>query len=152
MDILLMLRGFVSCSLACAFFAVMFRAPKKTVPVSAVTGGIGYVVYLVVIQYLGLTAGFFFGTLAMSVLSEIFARIFKMPVTVFEMPAIVSLVPGAGIYSSMLYFVNNDNQSGIAKTVETLMCAGAMALAIASTSMVFRLMTSAADKKRSEPK
>ena len=130
----------------------MFRAPKKTIAFSALAGGAGYIVYLFVVEYFDLTAGFFFGTLVISVLCEIFARIFKMPVTVYEMPAIVSLVPGAGIYSSMLYFVTKDTQSGIAKTVETLMCAGAMAIAIASTSMVFKLITSAADRKKNSAK
>ena len=87
-------------------------------------------------------AGFFFGTLFISIASEISARVLKMPATTISTPSIVSLVPGGGIYYSMMHFVRHETAEGIAKTVETLINAGAMAVAMACTSVAFSIFKS----------
>ncbi len=41
-------------------------------------------------------------------LGELFARYFKKPATVYIIPGIVPLVPGAGMYYTMLALVEKD--------------------------------------------
>ncbi|MDK2810897.1 MAG: hypothetical protein PWR27_1606, partial [Petroclostridium sp.] len=71
-------------------------------------------------------------------LSEFFARQFKMPVTIFLTSGIIPLVPGAGLYYTMLELVQNNYAAAISKGVETIFIAGSIAVAIAISSSLFK--------------
>ncbi|MEA4833442.1 MAG: threonine/serine exporter family protein [Oscillospiraceae bacterium] len=133
--------GFIYNFFACLFFALLLHTPKRSMFWASFLGAAGYVVYLFTQRYINIAAGFFFGTLLMSIGAEILSRHKKMPVTVFITPAIISLVPGTGLYQSMVYFVSNDTANGVNVAVETIINAGAMAIAIACTGVLFRMKT-----------
>ena len=67
---------------------------------------------------------------ALTVLARAFAVIRKNPVTVYILPGIFPLVPGAGIYYTAYYlFIGNNEMSGF-KGLETLEIAGAIVFGI----------------------
>ncbi len=141
-----LIYDFIVCSTATFFVTVIFRAPKRAMLAASIMGGLSYVVYDICSGALSLTAGYFFGTLFISVFAELLARLRKMPATIFITPAVIPLVPGVGLYQTMRFFVYGDTAAGLEKCIETLSCAGVMAVAIALPSMVIRVGKSSRTK------
>ena len=139
-DVIYIAKCFVYCFFACFFFGFLLHCPKKAIFIGALLGALGYVIYIPVSDYFSQPVGFFMGTMAMSILSEFFARLFKTPATVFLTPAIVSLVPGIGLYQSMAHFVLGETTEGVNMTVTTLINTCAIALAMATTTFVARML------------
>lgn len=133
---MIFIRDFFICIPAAAFFAILFKVPSKSVLVSAVLGSAGYVVYELISTYLGsIITGYFIATLLMAVCSEILARVMKMPTTVFIIPAIIPLVPGLGLYNTMMYLVQGQDAKAGQTGISTIMAIIAMAMALVFTSI-----------------
>ena len=124
---------------ACAFFSMLFHAPRKCVLSTALIGTVGYAVYLLFDHLLSSpAAGAFMASLVIALLSEWMARRQKAPATLFLSGGIIALVPGGGLYRTMLALMQGDYSSAAAFGVETVMIAGCIALAIAPVSALFR--------------
>ena len=106
--------SFIGAALGSLGFGYMFNIKGNKVFVAAFNGGVGGFVYA-----LGLAHGhsnavsLFFGSMAVSLLSEIFARYFKCPVTTFLICALIPLVPGGAMYYTMLEVVKGNKKLGI---------------------------------------
>ena len=61
-----------------------------------------------------------------------------MPATIFVMPGIIPLVPGVGLYRSMLCLVRNDIDVFLSTGVRTLFISGIIAVAIAVVNALAR--------------
>lgn len=112
-------------------FAVIFHAPKKELFYTGLTGGAGWLVYLLA-QGLGsgTVAASFLATLALAWLSRVFSFARRAPVTVFLICGIFPLVPGAGIYYTGYHFFMSDNSLAMSTGLETIKIAVAIALGI----------------------
>ena len=116
-DILLDL---IYCFAASLFFALIMNTPKNTLMHTSIVASIGYLIYLSCSAQLNTTLGFFAGTTFVAMMGEIFARRFKMPATIFIFPAIIPIVPGLGLYETMLAFVQNDILSALEIGADTI--------------------------------
>ena len=65
-----------------------------------------------------------------SVGAHICARVFKTPVTMFLLPANMTLVPGAGMYRVVYYVLKSQSQMSSYYLQQTLQVAGIIAVAI----------------------
>lgn len=122
---------FIISVLATVSFAILFNAPKKEVIFCGFTGAIAWTVYYTITRN---NINIIFATLVAAFALTIFARFLavtrKNPVTVYLLPGIFPLVPGAGIYYTAYYlFMGNTEMSGI-KGLETLELAGAIVFGI----------------------
>ena len=91
----------------------------------------------------------FFASLAVAILSQVFARIQKTPVTVFLVAGILPTVPGAAIYRSVYYFIRNNSNQCTYYLLQTLQIAGAIAMAIFITDSLFRMFQYYQNRKTS---
>ena len=66
----------------------------------------------------------------LTILTRVFAITQKTPVTVFLLTGIFPLVPGAGIYYTAYYFIQNENTLALAKGISTFKIAVALAIGI----------------------
>ena len=122
------------------FFSVLLEIPKKYMISAGTVGGICWLVYLIA-KNLGANAvmATFLGAFVMAILCQIFARIFKTPVTVFLIAGILPLVPGEGMYQIGYYmFQHNTGMTGYYIT-HTIQIAGAIAIALFLADSVFRV-------------
>lgn len=120
-------------------FAIFFNAPKKTLFLSGFSGGFGWIVYMFLDQNgNGAVFSNFIAAIAVSILGEVFARASKNPVTTFIIPSIIPLVPGYGLYLTMLLLVQKDYAKGVAKGVETFFIAGAIAVGVLIVSSIVK--------------
>ena len=97
-------------------FAVLLQAPRKTLPISGIIGAVGWVVFLYVRKEMGASSFYanICATLILSLLSELAARIFKQPATVFVIPGIFPIVPGLGMYNGMAQLIENNYEQAYA--------------------------------------
>lgn len=133
----LIVRDFLICIPASAFFAILFKCPRRAIIASSVLGSLGYAVYEIAANILNSPiAGYFTGTLLMALISEVLARTMKMPATVFIIPAIIALVPGIGLYETMLYLVQGHDAQAAKTGIATILAIIAMAMALVLTAII----------------
>lgn len=122
---------FIVAMFATISFAILFNAPKKEVVCCGLTGALGWVVYYGMTQNaINSVLASLVATFCLTILARCFAVVRKSPVTMYLLPGIFPLVPGAGIYYTAYYlFIGNTEMSGF-KGLETLEIAGAIVFGI----------------------
>ncbi len=122
-------------------FSIILDAPKKYLLYAGLAGGAGWLAYLLVLSAdMSLIAAAFASSLAAAVLSHLFARGLKAPVTVFLVAGILPTVPGASIYRCVYYLIQGTTELSTYYLVQTFQIAGAMAMAIFIVDSLFRLV------------
>lgn len=145
-----MIFGVVSAFLSVYFFTMLIEVPKRYAFYASLVGGVNWWVYLIVLESLESSMmASFFASLAVAVLSQVFARIQKTPVTVFLVAGILPTVPGAAIYRSVYYFIHNNSNQCTYYLLQTLQIAGAIAMAIFITDSLFRMFQHYQNRKAS---
>jgi uncharacterized membrane protein YjjB (DUF3815 family) len=82
----------------------------------------------------------FLGAVVVSLVAEIFSRAGKEATTLFIIPGIIPLVPGAPLYYTMREILDNDFSSAASMGVQVLFMAGSIAIAILLSASITRLM------------
>jgi uncharacterized membrane protein YjjB (DUF3815 family) len=123
-----------ACALAAACFSVLMHQPWRTIPVSSLIATAGYVVFLLLGKS---TLAYFGATLVIGICCEICARIMKRTATLFVTAAIIPLVPGIGLYNTMLYVVEGDYGNAVTTGAATVLGICAIALAITMSAVLF---------------
>ena len=134
--------------LACVAFSMVFELRRwRYILSAAATGAVAWLVYL---SLPGLTdvTRYLLATIAAAALSEIFARIYKTPATVFLIIGIIPLVPGGGIYYTMEALINGDLPLFVRNGMETIASAGAIAVGCSLVSSVARIVTTLRYRRR----
>ncbi|MCR2042539.1 threonine/serine exporter family protein [Anaerosalibacter massiliensis] len=129
--------------------AVLFSIPKDSIISAGAIGGFGWIIYTFILnQYSSAVAGTFFGALTVGILGELLARHFKKPATVFIIPGIIPLVPGAGMYYTMLALIEKRFYDSVNIGAETLFIAVAIAIGIVMSSSLSRSIKRVKNKSR----
>ncbi len=112
-------------------FAIYINVSKKEIVFSGLTGCIGWLVYIISSTYLDeIIYSNFFAAIAISTTAHILAKIRKNPVTIYQIAGMFPIVPGAGMYKTLYYIVNEDYSLSMKYLFETLQIAGGIAAAI----------------------
>ncbi|WP_342565783.1 threonine/serine exporter family protein [Paenibacillus sp. FSL R7-0345] len=122
-----MILQFVTSFFAAASFCILFNAPRRALLQCGFAGMIGWVLYLELDKQLDTVVATFLATVVVGVISQFFARTYKMPVIIFSVGGIIPLVPGGMAYDAMRKFVENDNNQAIQIGVQALLLSGAIA-------------------------
>lgn len=139
------IKGLVGSLGASAFFGLLFHIPRRLLISVGLVGMIGYGVYLATLELMQSTVGAnFVAALVVAALAEILARKQKAPANIFALMGVVPLVPGGGLYRTMLALVLDEYDTAVSTGVETVLIAGAIALAIAVVAVFFRIRPSRA--------
>ena len=130
----------IICALfATVFIAVLFQVRKENIFAAAIGGGLGCLVNECGLALgLGTFFSIFLASLALASYSEIMARVRKTTVTTFLISGLFPLVPGAGMYYTMLAIVHNDLSEALSTGISTLSTAAVMALGILFVSTLSR--------------
>ena len=136
-----LLEQFTLALFATLGFSVIFRVPLKKIPACVIVGALGWLTYIIAVNYLESPVfGCFMGACTVGLFSSIFARALKEAATVFIIPGILCLVPGSKIYHTMeaLLLHNYENTADIG--VLTLMMAGAIAIGLLVMGIIVGLI------------
>src|SRR5699024_550469 len=107
------------------------NAPKSALIPAGLTGGIGWSVYYFLIHTTNndILANFL-ASILVALISEILARKLKYPAILFVIPGIIPLVPGLGMYNTMLYLVQSNYELAISSISTVLFIGGAILLGV----------------------
>ncbi|MNB73437.1 threonine/serine exporter family protein [Paenibacillus camerounensis] len=122
-----MILQLVTSFIAAAAFCILFNAPARALLQCGIAGMVGWVLYLELDKQLDTVVATFLATVVVGVISQLFARSYKMPVIIFSVGGIIPLVPGGLAYDAMRKFVENDNNQAIQYGVQALLLSGAIA-------------------------
>ena len=112
-------------------FAILFNIRPRRLFLGALGGGLTWVVYLILAQYLA--PDFVCVALAAAfgaVFAEIMARVCKAPATVFTILSEIALIPGGSLYITMHHLVGGRQAEALQYGMHTVMVAIAIALGI----------------------
>ena len=131
-------------------FGVLFQVPKKHLCTSALVGAIGWMIFILVKDGNGSFIGAFSAACVIGLLADFCARKFHQAATVYIIPGIISLVPGAGMYYTTLYLIHGEMSMAADKCVETLMMAGCISIGLLIEESVFRIIASLLNKGKQQ--
>ncbi|HRK99168.1 MAG TPA: threonine/serine exporter family protein [Trichococcus flocculiformis] len=146
MSVLQIALEMVVAFVAVFFIAVTLEAPKRTLRYGALAGGLGWGVYLVGLLFMDIVAATFMASLFIAWIAHLLA-----PVTIYFIPAFITLVPGAGVYQSVYSFINKEYALAQQHLVLTLQISGAIALAIFIVDSLFGLVARIKASKKNSP-
>lgn len=112
-------------------FAIFLSAPKRSLITCGFIGAIGWVVYVYLFRITNnpILSNFVPATI-IGLASEICARKLKQPAIVFIIPGIILLVPGLGMYNTMLYLVQQNYTLANSTGVTALLVGGAISFGV----------------------
>ena len=119
-------------------FAIVLEVQKKHLIYAGIAGAIGWAAFLLCQQVMP-AGSIFVSSFCIALLSQIFARKLRCPVTVFLIPAIYPSVPGAGIYRTVYYIIMGENMLAGRFLLDTLTTAGMIALGIYMVDILWKL-------------
>lgn len=118
-------------------FGIVFNIKGKNLFFAALCGALGWFVYKFSLKLeMTDTTSLFLASIALSIYSEIFARILKTPVTTFVIAALIPLVPGGGMYYTMVEAITGDVMNSLEIGIKTIASAGTLALGIILVSTI----------------
>ncbi|EKK20563.1 Integral membrane protein [Fructilactobacillus florum 8D] len=111
-------------------FAVLINVSPRALNLSGLVGTAGYVSYL---GYQALISDNYVaenlvGAFTIGIVGMLAARYKKMPVIVFNIPALVPLVPGGQAYQVMKYIALRQPHVAFSYVMQVVMIAGALAM------------------------
>lgn len=128
--------------LGCLGFSFVFRIHKnlRFAFIGSFGGMIGWIIYLLLENSLGIILASLCAMMIVAMYSEIMARVLKAPATIFIVVGCFPLVPGKGIYQTMLYLISNNRNMFINSLLNTIGIALALATAILIVSTIFKVI------------
>ncbi|WP_408022827.1 threonine/serine exporter family protein [Streptococcus halichoeri] len=109
---------------------IILEIPRHVKYYVGFIGAAGYAVYLFSLPYTSKGLAALCGSLVIASLSQVAARIFKTPVTIFYIPSYFPIVPGASVYKIAYYYIQGNTQMAGHNFFESMIISGAIALSV----------------------
>ncbi|PKM94382.1 MAG: threonine/serine exporter [Firmicutes bacterium HGW-Firmicutes-1] len=122
-------------------FSVFSNVSKRELLFCGTVGGISWAVYLLTYNLIQESIfSSFIAAIVISIISHILSKMRKNPVTIYQISGIFPLVPGAGMYKTLYYIVNEDYNLSTIYLYETLQIAGGIAVAMVLIASINNLI------------
>ena len=130
----------VFCFIGCVGFSILFNIHKLGILLCALGGTIAWISYCITLELMqdGISA-YFVSAFVASLYSEILARIRKFPALSYLVISIFPMIPGAGVYYTMIWAVRGNMERFLSQGMYTAAIAGVMAVGILLPSTLFRM-------------
>ncbi|MFE4571921.1 threonine/serine exporter family protein [Paenibacillus chitinolyticus] len=135
-----MIAQLVTSYIASTAFGIIFNVPRNTLIQCGFVGMMGWLVYVALVRsdtnaiVATLAAAFF-----VTVISRVFARLYKTPIIVFSVAGIIPLVPGGMAYDAMRSFVENDYNLAVQLAAKAFMISGSIAAGLIFSEVMNQL-------------
>lgn len=120
-------------------FGAIFQIRGKRLFFACIGGGIGYLVFLSPLPQEAAPSALL-ASCALTLYSEVMARIFKSPATVFLVGGLIPILPGSVMYRCMYEFLEGNLQESSQLGYQAMLQAGAIAVGIVVVSSLVRLL------------
>ncbi|WP_459128883.1 threonine/serine exporter family protein [Guggenheimella bovis] len=121
--------------------AILYNIRKRHLFVTALVGGVTFFIYLFLKKLTNSEyVSIFFTSSIIGISGEVLARVYRCPSTVFVIPAIICLVPGAGMYYTMLSLTNKAFQETASFGTQTVFSAISIACGLSLALALRRII------------
>ena len=122
-------------------FAVLFNVKPDKLPYIAVASALSWIGYAVcMLCGSGIFWAFFCGTAVAALISEVLARLVRVPVLMLLVPILIPLIPGGDLYHMMSNLVRGNDPEMLRYGRLLLMEASAIALGIICVASVMNIL------------
>lgn len=131
----------LSAFVGCLGFSFIFRIHKniRFAITGSLVGTLGWIIYLSLHFLHNIFIQNFIAMLCVALIAELMARHYKAPATIFIIIGCFPLVPGSGIYYTMLYAVQGFNDLFMESFLSTIGISISLALAILISSTTLQI-------------
>lgn len=137
-----MIWAFIFAFCSTVGFSILFHVPKKHIATAGFVGALGWLTYTYfIVSGSGSVLACFAGSCIVAIISDVFSRAFKDAATIFIIPGILPLVPGANMYYTMLAILEGNVAETASIGTETLLMAGSIAVALLVVASVTKLLS-----------
>jgi uncharacterized membrane protein YjjB (DUF3815 family) len=127
----MILLQLISAFIGTVAFSILFQVRKKYFITCGFTGTIGWFVYLLAYHFsAGKMLSNFLAAVFVILLSRTFAVVKQCPITIFLIPGIFPIIPGAGIYYTAYEITRSNLDMALVYGMDTLKTIVLIALAI----------------------
>ncbi len=136
-----MLWGCIYAFFASLGFGIIFNIRGNKLLLASLGGALGWFSYSLSL-HLGINnfSSLAIAGLSFSSYSEVMARVCKTPVTIFIICALIPLVPGGGMYYTMLEVIQGNLAKALETGVETIASAGSLVIGMLMVSSIMKLI------------
>jgi uncharacterized membrane protein YjjB (DUF3815 family) len=137
----MMIEQLVTSFIASAAFGIIFNVPKKLLVNGGLVGMLGWFIYFLLVQYdVDSVLATFVAAFFVALISQLFARLYKTPMTIFSVSGIIPLVPGGLAYEAMRHVVMNDYNMAIQLAAKAFMISGAIAIGLVFSEVINQII------------
>jgi uncharacterized membrane protein YjjB (DUF3815 family) len=121
---------FILADISTICFGVLMNIPKRAYIPGGIIGGLVWILYVIMYYQLhfGLAMSNLLAAIMISILSLMAARKFRLPMIIFNVPALVSFVPGGQSYQVVRNFVLGNYGTAVSYLYQVIVIAGAITL------------------------
>lgn len=120
-------------------WSIFFNTPKDDLISCGLNGALGWIIYCVLkIVTSNSIFSNFMASLVVTLISEFLARKLRKPAILFVIPGIIPLVPGFGMYNTMIHMIQGSYIKAIEIGTETVLVSGAIVLGILVVTSIVR--------------
>jgi uncharacterized membrane protein YjjB (DUF3815 family) len=120
-------------------FSVLFKTPRDSLLKTGIIGALAWIINIFITNvFASPVLGMFCGALTVGIIGEVLAIYSKKPATVFIIPGIITLVPGAGMYYTILALIKKSFYEAMKIGTETIFIAAAIAIGLIISSTLSR--------------
>ncbi len=134
------LKGPLFAAVATSAFSVLFGLHSVEVFLASGGAALGWAVYQTVPSTGSAAFPAFLAALAAGLYSEIVARFRHRPATVYSIASIIPLVPGGGMYYTMMASLEGNSALSVEVGLATLLTAFAIAVGLAVSHAIGRML------------
>jgi len=127
--------------IASASFGVLFQVPKRTLVRCGLSGMLGWLLYVLLAERIDAVPATLAAALLVTVIAQLFARLYRTPVIVFSVAGIIPLVPGGVAYDAMRSVVENRYDESLPLAAKAFMLSGAIAIGLVLSEVVNPLLS-----------
>jgi len=122
-------------------FGLIINIPRRALNIAGWIGTLTWGAYLIVQAFDGgVVLGSFIGSVGIGVLSNLAAHYKKMPSIIFNIPSLVSFVPGSQAYQMVRNFALGNYRAAIGFTLQVVTITGAIAVGFLVAELFNRLI------------
>lgn len=120
-------------------FGILLHIPVRAYNMAGIIGGGVWVIYwLIYYHHVGLAISNLFAAILISLFSMVAARHLKMPMIVFNVPALVTFVPGGQAYKMVRNFALGNYPLAMFYLYQVIVIAGAITLGFGLGELLIR--------------
>lgn len=135
----------LSCAIATAAFGFLLDQPARVMWIGPAVGTAAYLVFVLVGQT---TVAYFAAAMLICLVGETAARLIKCTATMLITASVIPLVPGVGLYRTMLYLTKGEYFTAADTGAGTLLGILSIALAITVASLLFVILHTMGKRKK----